>query len=150
MTSAIFFSDDLVSVLNISLNLYLYLQVDLSKSLQDTQSCGRGSPQGVKTDNCCSFSSPQTQIGNGYISVGLASVWEPQVILSKLIFAFLFEVQSHINIFNYTELLNSRWLNRNTFACKFSDWIIFFEHSVALGQYYLQVVNCDASVRCLD
>ena len=147
MTAAIFISDNHVSVLNISLNLYLYLQVDLSKSLQDTQSCGRGSPQGVETDNCCSFSSPQTQIGNGYISVGLASVWEPQVILSKLIFAFLFEVQSHRNMFNVLlELLNFRWLDRNTFACKFSDWIISFEHSVALGHHSFQVVNCDASV----
>ena len=36
------------------------LCVDLRKSLQDSESSGMLEPRGVKTDNCCSFSSPQT------------------------------------------------------------------------------------------
>ena len=52
---------------------------------QDSQSSGRGKPRGVKTDNCCSFSS-QLQIGNRYILVYPTSVLDSQVIFLRSTF----------------------------------------------------------------
>ena len=67
---------------------------------QDSQSSGRGKPRGVKTDNCCSFSS-QLQIGNRYILVYPTSVLDSQVIFLRSTFS-----RSIDRIFHFCMLLN--------------------------------------------